>query len=209
MIVIKNLQKVISNQTLVDIPELTIANGEVTALIQSPGNESDALVALLIGKTRPTLGTVRVDQIDPAQEREAFSVQVGYVLLWAFAILLAVIWQIRRQGQEAEVSLPQKIRQALPRNKHSASMPASMQPPAPRIAAQPKSVGDAEMVSLNPAARADLAEAKPAHGWQIILAIAVKDMRDMIRNKLVISLLIGTAMLALSKALLPRLVRGA
>jgi ABC-2 type transport system ATP-binding protein len=62
---------------LLDIPELLVAGGEVAALVGPVGSGNDLLLALLTGKTRPTLGSVRIQGCDPAQEHTILGQRVG------------------------------------------------------------------------------------------------------------------------------------
>ncbi len=76
MIEIKNLQKIIGQQTALDIDLLHVAQGEVAAVVGSAGSGIDALFDLLIGRSNPSSGTVRLAGIDP-KDRAAFSRAVG------------------------------------------------------------------------------------------------------------------------------------
>ena len=77
MIEIENLQKVIEQNTVLDIPELKIKPGEIAALVGPAKSGKGTLLSILIGQTRPTLGSVRLDGIDPAVEQNLFSKKVG------------------------------------------------------------------------------------------------------------------------------------
>jgi ABC-2 type transport system ATP-binding protein len=77
MIELTNLQKVVDQRTVVDIPTLEVAAGEIAALVGPAGSGKGELLSLLTGKTRPTLGQVRLAGLDPCIERETFSRQVG------------------------------------------------------------------------------------------------------------------------------------
>jgi ABC-2 type transport system ATP-binding protein len=77
MIELKNLQKVIEQNTVVDIPELTIESGGIIALVGPTRSGKGTLLSILIGQTRPTLGSARLDGIDPAAEKSIFSKKVG------------------------------------------------------------------------------------------------------------------------------------
>ena len=77
MIEIQNLQKVIENKTIIDIPSLFVQKGEIVSLIGAAGTGKELLFDLLIGKTRPTAGKILLAGIDPIVGREAFSRKVG------------------------------------------------------------------------------------------------------------------------------------
>ncbi len=76
MIDIKNLQKIIGQQTALDIEALHVAQGEIAAIVGSAGSGIEALFDLLIGRSLPSSGTVRLAGIDP-KDRAAFSRAVG------------------------------------------------------------------------------------------------------------------------------------
>jgi ABC-2 type transport system ATP-binding protein len=76
VIEILGLQKVVEQNTLLDIAELTVASGEIAALIGSAGSGKSLLFDLLIGKTLPTAGSLRIADTDPRQ-RESFSHLAG------------------------------------------------------------------------------------------------------------------------------------
>jgi ABC-2 type transport system ATP-binding protein len=77
MIELKNLQKVINQKTVLDIETLTVRSGEIAALIGPAGSGKATLLDVLTGRSRPTVGTVRMDGLDPLTERDRFSRQVG------------------------------------------------------------------------------------------------------------------------------------
>lgn len=77
MIQLDGLQKAIDQNPIVDIPSLRVKPGEVIALVGPPGSGQAALFDLLIGRSRPTLGTLRLGGCDPIADRDNFSRQVG------------------------------------------------------------------------------------------------------------------------------------
>ena len=77
MIELNALQKIIDRALVVDIATLTVEAGEIAAVVGPVGSGRDTLSELLIGKSRPTAGTVRLDGIDPVADRDAFSQRVG------------------------------------------------------------------------------------------------------------------------------------
>ena len=77
MIELKGLQKVIDQNIVVDVESLTVESGEIAALVGPVGSGKDALFDLLIGKSRPTVGTLRLARADPLSDRDRFSRQVG------------------------------------------------------------------------------------------------------------------------------------
>jgi ABC-2 type transport system ATP-binding protein len=77
MVELKHLQKTIGQNTAIDIDSLTVGAGEIAAIVGPAGSGETALFDLLLGRTRPTMGTVRVVGIDPAQDKHEFSQRVG------------------------------------------------------------------------------------------------------------------------------------
>jgi ABC-2 type transport system ATP-binding protein len=77
MIELKDLQKMLNQNTVIDIPSLEVKAGEVAALFGPVDSGKDVLFQLLTGRIHPTAGSVRLAGIDPYHEREAFSRQVG------------------------------------------------------------------------------------------------------------------------------------
>lgn len=77
MIELVQLQKTIDQHLVVDIASLHIEPGTIAAVIGPVGSGREALFDLLLGRTTPTVGTVRLGGIDPATDPTAFSKQVG------------------------------------------------------------------------------------------------------------------------------------
>jgi ABC-2 type transport system ATP-binding protein len=73
VIEIRNIQKVLGGKTVLDIPGLKVGAGEIAGVFGLEDSGRDALFDLLIGRIRPTLGTVRLAGVDPAQARGRFS----------------------------------------------------------------------------------------------------------------------------------------
>ncbi|MGB7538801.1 MAG: LytTR family transcriptional regulator DNA-binding domain-containing protein [Anaerolineales bacterium] len=81
VIELRNVQKVLNGKTVLNIPELTVPPGAIAGIFGAEGSGGDVLFALLTGRMRPTLGTVRAAGLDPLRQREAFSRQAGIVFL--------------------------------------------------------------------------------------------------------------------------------
>jgi ABC-2 type transport system ATP-binding protein len=79
VIEIRNIQKVLGGKTVLDIPELTIGAGEIAGVFGLEDSGRDALFDLLIGRIRPTLGTVRLAGLYPATAQRRFSRLSGVV----------------------------------------------------------------------------------------------------------------------------------
>ncbi len=74
---IKTLQKSVDQKNVLDIPDFSVQAGTISAIIGSAGSGKELLIDLLLGKTRPTMGTIRLGGIDPYTEGQAFSRKVG------------------------------------------------------------------------------------------------------------------------------------
>jgi ABC-2 type transport system ATP-binding protein len=81
MIEVKSLQKVIDQNTVLDIEELRINPGEIAAVVGPAGSGKSILLEILTGQSRPSLGTVRLDGLDPVADRNGFSRKVGVMFL--------------------------------------------------------------------------------------------------------------------------------
>jgi ABC-2 type transport system ATP-binding protein len=77
MIELKELQKVVDQNSQIDIRELTVKAGEIAALVGPVDSGKEILLDLLTGQSRPTAGEVRLGGFDPSTEREQFSREVG------------------------------------------------------------------------------------------------------------------------------------
>jgi ABC-2 type transport system ATP-binding protein len=77
MIALANLQKVLDQTTVIDIPALKVEAGEVAALVGPVDSGKDVLFQLLCGRMQPTTGSVRLAGLDPYRAQREFSRQVG------------------------------------------------------------------------------------------------------------------------------------
>jgi ABC-2 type transport system ATP-binding protein len=77
VIEVRDLQKVIAQNPVVDIESLTVEAGEIAAVVGPAGSGKAELIELLLGRTRPTVGTIRLAGIDPVADQGQFSRQVG------------------------------------------------------------------------------------------------------------------------------------
>ena len=77
MIALTDLQKILDNNTVIDIPSMDVKAGEVAALVGKVDSGRDVLFQLLTGRLRPTKGSVRLCEADPYHDRQVFSRQVG------------------------------------------------------------------------------------------------------------------------------------
>ena len=74
---IKGLQKVVDQNLVIDIDSLTVRAGEIAAVVGPPGSGKAILLQLLIGRIRPTAGTLHVLGLNPFSERERLSRTLG------------------------------------------------------------------------------------------------------------------------------------
>jgi len=81
MISVTDLLKVQDQVTVLDIPSLQVNRGEIAAVIGPAGCGIEALFQLLIGKLRPTHGSVSVAGMNPYLDRHDFSQRVGVLFL--------------------------------------------------------------------------------------------------------------------------------
>jgi ABC-2 type transport system ATP-binding protein len=77
MIELTDLQKILDQKTVIDIPSLVVQAGEVATLLGPVDSGKHVLFRLLTGELRPTRGSIRLGGEDPYQNRQAFSRQVG------------------------------------------------------------------------------------------------------------------------------------
>jgi ABC-2 type transport system ATP-binding protein len=77
MIEISKLQKHVGGRLALEVDTLTVEAGEVVAVIGPADSGREILFDLLIGRTRPSAGTVRLAGLDPASENDSFSRKVG------------------------------------------------------------------------------------------------------------------------------------
>ncbi|MGB3715988.1 MAG: LytTR family transcriptional regulator DNA-binding domain-containing protein [Candidatus Promineifilaceae bacterium] len=77
MIRLTNLQKVIDHHTVIAIDLMEVQEGEIAAVVGPRESGKEVLFDLLIGKSRPTAGTVRLGELDPATDKSRFSRRVG------------------------------------------------------------------------------------------------------------------------------------
>lgn len=115
---------------------------------------------------------------------------LGYVLLWAGAVMGLAVWLMRQRDRQAEGHLATR---AVP--------PAKSLGGAGPDAARPMQAGaQPARVALGGVAAA------PRSGRRILWAILAKDLREALSNKLLLSILIGCALVLLNGAVLPLLI---
>jgi ABC-type Na+ efflux pump permease subunit len=119
---------------------------------------------------------------------------LGYVLLWAGAVAGLAVWLMRRRARQAEGRLATR---AVPPAKALGSARGASVPDG----ARPVQAGaQAARVTLGGVAAA------PRSGRRILWAILAKDLREALSNKLLLSILIGAALVLLNGSVLPLLI---
>ena len=81
MITLTNLQKVVDQTTVIDIPSLEVKAGEIAALVGPVDSGKDVLFQLLTGEFTRQEAACVLAGVDPYHERRAFSHQVGVLFL--------------------------------------------------------------------------------------------------------------------------------
>jgi ABC-2 type transport system ATP-binding protein len=77
VIELEGLQKVVDQDLAIDIKALTVRAGEITAVVGPVGSGKKVLLALLTGRSRPTVGSLKLAGVDPRADKDRFSHQVG------------------------------------------------------------------------------------------------------------------------------------
>lgn len=127
----------------------------------------------------------------------------GWLVAWVIGLLMVVTVQVRRLDRQDEraqsrlLGLPEKA--AVNRSGTPAQGYVEDQPPV----SQPARLAAAETAIL-----AERKASAAPSGWKITLAIAKKDMREALKNKVFLSILVGTGMMAIINTALPLLAFG-
>ena len=108
MIEIKGLQKVIDQNLVVAIDELAVERGQIAAVVGPVGSGREPLLDLLIGRSKPTAGTLRLAGIDPPTQRIELAEKVG--------VLFAEDTVYKRQSPQANLRFQCRLR-GLPRSR--------------------------------------------------------------------------------------------
>jgi ABC-2 type transport system ATP-binding protein len=77
MIELQGLHKVIGQRTVIAIEALQVEAGFIAGITGTDDSDREALFQLLIGRSRPSAGAVRVAGLDPAAQRARFSRVAG------------------------------------------------------------------------------------------------------------------------------------
>ena len=80
MIEIHSLQKIVGQDVALEIPELRVEPGEIAAVVGPAGSGVDILFDVLMGRSPPSAGSIRLAGVDQA-DRYAFSRKVGILFL--------------------------------------------------------------------------------------------------------------------------------
>lgn len=79
MIKLQNIQKTQDQKTILEIESLEVGEGEIAALLGGVDSGLSNTFELLTGLSQPTMGSVSLVGIDPHNERDQFSRDVGVV----------------------------------------------------------------------------------------------------------------------------------
>lgn len=79
MIEVTQLQKVVDQNTLIDVPALTVTAGEITAVVGLSTIHKETFIQLLTGQTAPTAGQIRLAGLVPHVDRALFAQKVGFL----------------------------------------------------------------------------------------------------------------------------------
>jgi ABC-2 type transport system ATP-binding protein len=77
MIELRQLQKIIDQNTVLNIDSLDVALGEVAALVGPVDSGKDILLEILTGQSRSTAGEARIAGLSPRENRKQLSRQIG------------------------------------------------------------------------------------------------------------------------------------
>jgi len=136
--------------------------------------------------------------------------KLGWILLWVVLVLALDAWLVKRKSQQAAgaVTASQKVaQQVVPITTSGLRILTPLIPGWVRARAYPAVDSQIvpELESTSDAARDDAPQGM--RGLRIIWAIAAKDIRATLTNKLALSIVLGSAMIMLSSAALPLLLR--
>lgn len=73
----RSVKKIDGERMVLDIPELTVAAGQIVAIVGPAGSGLDELFELLLGNQQPTTGTIRLDGLNPTTDRDAYRRRLG------------------------------------------------------------------------------------------------------------------------------------
>jgi ABC-2 type transport system ATP-binding protein len=79
MIELRGLQKVVGERTVLAIDSLAVQPGQIVGVVGAAESGREALFELLIGRSRPSAGSVRVAGLDPGTQRGQLSRVAGVV----------------------------------------------------------------------------------------------------------------------------------
>ncbi len=77
MIKLTHVQKVVEQATVLEIESLQVGRGTTVGMTGVTGQAKEQLLALLNGRSRPTAGTILINDINPAQDNVTLSQTVG------------------------------------------------------------------------------------------------------------------------------------
>jgi ABC-2 type transport system permease protein len=127
-----------------------------------------------------------------------------YLTAWFVLGLAGVVWLVRRRDRESQAIT--QIWQEAPAGLATEGILASLRAVFPR-ARQPKAIAPMPVQpSVNEVEVGEPGETSSNQSLRIILAITAKDMREALKNKILLSILLGTALVIINGAALPMLL---
>ena len=79
MIEINHLQKIESGRTILDLEQVCIKSGEVSAIIGAADSGIDILLKLLLGQSLPSSGSILINGNNPTQDQTELKAQTGFL----------------------------------------------------------------------------------------------------------------------------------
>jgi ABC-2 type transport system ATP-binding protein len=81
MIEIRRLQKTVHQQTILNMEALDVRGGEICGLVCPDDSSKRILLDLLVGETRPSGGSIRIDGLDPVQDDRELKARIGVLFV--------------------------------------------------------------------------------------------------------------------------------
>ncbi len=136
--------------------------------------------------------------------------KLGWICLWVLLALVLDAWLVRRKSQQAagaQTTSQKAVQQIAPLTTTGLRILTPLFPGMAKTRQKPVVDGrtDSELDSTSNALPEDVPQSM--RGLRITWAIALKDIRATLTNKLALSIILGSAMIMLSNAVLPLLLQ--
>lgn len=79
MLLLKNLKKIEKGNTVLDIDEIQIEQGEIVALVGAAESGLSTLMRLLTGDLKPSAGQITVNDLEPGKDKDQLSTKIGFL----------------------------------------------------------------------------------------------------------------------------------